>query len=264
VIWIEDPEDSRVQNYQLRKHKEESSPYFVCDHEKTVVRLLDSQLETVSVLGTQPYLTKHKDLLDAKQIPEDRRFVMREETFHQTIGFAVHRGFLALGKKPENKKPEELSFPIVVCEGIVDAENLGSVFRTGTALGWKSFVLDGRSSPPYLRRTVRVSMGAVFRSEIAVVEDLHAVLATWKAGGRRIAGLCLPKEGEETWELGRETQASQPPDVLLLGNEAEGLREGTRALCTSLLTIPMQEEVDSLNVSQALAVALGAWLGKTA
>ncbi len=123
-----------------------------------------------SVLCTEKYYHKHKDLIESKVTDPNKRFIAEPSIFERTIGFSVHQGFMAIGKQLWTPI-EKLSFPAIALNGIVDSENIGSIFRTAVAFGIQSILVDERSANPYLRRSVRVSMGAILKTKIFRVED---------------------------------------------------------------------------------------------
>ncbi len=263
MIRIENPKDSRVSPFCLIKHKEDVSQYFLCDHEKTVVRLLESSWVVKSIFGTEHYLQKHSDKIKNKGVSEDQIFFAEESVFLETIGFSMHRGFIALGVIPENKSLDDLKSPIVICSELADAENLGSILRTASAFGIKDILVDEKTTSPYLRRSVRVSMGNLFYQRIRRSESLLSDLKDLKQKGICLVGLSLP---DPRFTAKQKTLPDfQFPEkfALLLGNEANGLADTIKSECDILVSIPMALEVDSLNVSHSLASLLGFRLSGT-
>ncbi|TGN20246.1 TrmH family RNA methyltransferase [Leptospira idonii] len=257
MIQIFDPLDPRVAPYSLLKAKEEKTDYFIADNEKTVVRLLESSLEVVSIFSIEKYLSKHKRLISTKISNPNSIFVADRSVFESTIGFSVHQGMMAVAKKPELNDPN-LSFPIIVCNRIFDAENIGSIIRTSAAFGISSLLLDKKSSFPYLRRSVRVSMGNIFSQKIFQTDSLGSTIEGYKAKNIPVIGMSLPRNDQELARSFSLIEEFRFPErfLLVLGNEAEGIDPDILRLCDRLIYIPMKNGVDSLNVSHSLAVAL--------
>ena len=80
---------------------------------------------------------------------------------NKIVGFKLHSGVMAIGKQPVDVNLSELESPVVVMNGIINSENVGSIIRNCAAFGFESIITDKQTSSPYLRRAVRVSMGAV-------------------------------------------------------------------------------------------------------
>lgn len=262
-IRIRNPLDPGIADYSLLKRKEIVRDHFVADHEKTVLRLLESELETLSLFLTEKYYFKHENFI-RKQLPLDRPvYVADEEIFEQTIGYSVHRGFMGIGRIPKDWSFPAFSKIIVATNEIADAENMGSIIRTSTAFGVEQMITDSYTCSPWLRRSIRVSMGNIFYTQMRRSPDLPSDLNQLKSEGYRIIGMSLPLPGEESRTRTLEEIKFPTKSVLLLGNEANGIHDHLAKICDVFLTIPMNPRVDSLNVSHSLAVALGqAWVQK--
>ncbi|WP_411821264.1 TrmH family RNA methyltransferase [Leptospira sp. 'Mane'] len=258
MIQIQDPSDPRISPYSLLKSKEEVSDFFIADNEKTVIRLLESDLEVISIFALERYIQKHISLLQSKKISSDNIYYAEKSVFEKTIGFSVHQGIMAVGKKPLPILKENLELPIVVCNSIADAENFGSIIRTSAAFGIKSIIYDVQSCSPYLRRSVRVSMGNGFRIRFFQSTSLYDLMNEYRKQNIPIIGLALPNIRDNKDPSVSEIHRFSFPAkyMLVLGNEADGINAEIKNICDHLVYIPMSEGIDSLNVSHSLAVAL--------
>ncbi len=164
------------------------------------------------------------------------------------LGFDLRSPVVAVAEARDDDALS-LTYPIVALDGIHDATNVGAIMRTVAALGIPSVLRDSRSTSPWLRRSVRASMGACFFVRSAAVDDLAAYLADQRAEGRVVVGL---ETGPGTIPLGDCPR----PDILVVGNEGHGLRPSVRAVCNSLAAIPMALPHTSLNVVQASAIGM--------
>lgn len=251
------PHDPRLTAYQLLKAKEDPTDTFIADHEKTAVRLLQSPLKVESVFCMPKYWEKHKDLIQSRLPDTNQCFVAEKSVFEDTIGFSVHQGFMAVGHQRWNSITEATA-PMLLVNAIVDSENIGSILRTAAAFGIQSILFDSKSASPYLRRSVRVSMGSLFQIQLVRIPNLTETLRSLQNTDHKILSLSLPREGENllsktksVYEIGKQSKF-----VLVVGNEAEGVEPDVLNLSDSLVYIPMKNQIDSLNVSHALAVAL--------
>ena len=176
----------------------------------------------------------------------------------ELAGFPFHRGVLAAARRPRLPGPEELlaglgpsAASLVVCPEFSDNDNLGAIIRAAAGLGAAGVLLGRRCCDPFYRRTIRVSMGAVFNLPIARLADDAAGADLLKAAGFRLAAAVL---GREALALG--DWRPSPRTALLLGAEGPGLPPAWIELADELVTIPMSRGVDSLNVGAAAAVLL--------
>jgi len=135
----------------------------------------------------------------------------------------------------------------LVAERLRDPGNLGTVLRTGDAVGAGGLILVGDCVDPFSVEAVRASMGAVFTVPIARCE--WDVFRTWlRAGPGQLVGLSLDTDGDY------RTARYQAPCFLLTGNEAQGMPDACAAECDLLVKIPMLGRADSLNAAVATAV----------
>ncbi|TGL85275.1 RNA methyltransferase [Leptospira congkakensis] len=259
---IQSPLDPRLSAYHLLKAKEDPTDTFIADHEKTAVRLLNSSLPVESVFCMPRYWEKHRSLIESKLDDINKCFVAEKTVFEKTIGFSVHQGFMALGTQKWSSQSECKS-PMLLVNSIVDSENIGSILRTAAAFGIQSILFDSKSASPYLRRSVRVSMGSLFQIQLVKIFNLAETINNLQKSGHTILSLSLPKDREDLlsktksiYEIGKQNKF-----VLVVGNEADGIEETILNLSNELVYIPMKNNIDSLNVSHALAVALSHIIG---
>ncbi|HVM63626.1 MAG TPA: RNA methyltransferase, partial [Acidimicrobiales bacterium] len=199
-----------------------------------------------------------------------------------TVGFDLHRGVVALGRRPSPPSPDRLLAaaagsparaggpPLVaVLEGLNDHENIGALFRNAAAFGVAGIVLDPTCADPLYRRSIRVSMGHVLHLPFARLEPWPAGLDQVRAAGFVVAALS-PRPafvgGRRAVGLGalgqRACRSGAPGGIaLLLGAEGPGLSDGALAAADAVVSIPMAHGVDSLNVATAAAIAFYALTG---
>jgi tRNA G18 (ribose-2'-O)-methylase SpoU len=141
---------------------------------------------------------------------------------------------------------------LMVCVGIQDPENLGSILRTSAAFGVSMVLLGPHCADPFSRRVARTSMGANFRLPVVESLDLQADLLTLRDEfGVRLVATVLGSEAQPLPEVAVEDR-----HALLFGSEGHGLDQRWVELCDLRVTIPMRPAVDSLNVSVAAGVVL--------
>jgi len=172
----------------------------------------------------------------------------------ELAGFPFHRGLMACAQVPAAPPPAALAEArrLLVLPRLYDSENLGLLLRSATALGLDG-VLAGPGPGLWTRRTVRVSMGAVWRIPVWRAEDPWALLAEWKAAeaGSEIAAAALSSGAEDArdWRPG-------PRCALVMGPEDTGLDGAQMARCDRAVAIPMASGMDSLNVAAAGAILM--------
>jgi TrmH family RNA methyltransferase len=135
----------------------------------------------------------------------------------------------------------------IVAQALRDPGNIGTILRTGDAVGAGGLILIDDCADPFSVEAVRASMGALFTQEIAAAR--WPDFAAWlRSGDGQLVGTSLKATQDY---LGAEYRR---PCFLLIGNEQQGLPADYEAECDLLVKIPMAGRADSLNAAMAAAV----------
>lgn len=135
----------------------------------------------------------------------------------------------------------------IVAERLRDPGNLGTILRTGDAVGAGGLILIDDCTDPFSVEAVRASMGALFTQTITTApwEDFMPWL---RSGPGQLVGTSLNTETDY------QTPRYVAPTFLLIGNESQGLPADYEAQCDLLVKMPMRGKADSLNAAMACAV----------
>ena len=140
---------------------------------------------------------------------------------------------------------------ILMLESVRDPGNMGTILRNAVAFGIDRLIISSDCADIYSPKVVRSSMGAIFKLNMDVVDNLCDVADTLKEQGRRVLGAVL---GKDSLVLGKDKISSS--DVFVLGNEGHGLSDEIIEHCTDTIFIPIQNNTESLNVSIAAAILM--------
>jgi tRNA G18 (ribose-2'-O)-methylase SpoU len=238
---------------------------FVAEGE-VVVRVLASarqhRFRVRSLLVEQRRVEALRDVIDglADGVPA---YVVAQDVMNEVVGFAIHRGILALGERGAPLAAESLLGASAVhavsaaslaigLVGLTNHDNVGSVFRNAAAFGARGVLLDAATCDPLYRKSIRVSVGGALVVPFARCDSADTMLDTIEAAGWE--ALSLSARGEELLDA-VVADAAPRGRVLLMGTEGHGLPAGILAR-TRRVRIDMTPALDSLNVAVASGIAL--------
>ena len=185
--------------------------------------------------------------LSTMTIPPDIKIeIATKEELTKITGYKMHQGIMALGVKPENTPLEEMHGAALVLNGVVDPENVGAIARNAVAFGIRNLIVDTYSSPPYLRRTIKVSRGALFQMKIHITSDLPLLLKSKQGVATSLSNQSIPL-----------SEAILPKDpYFIFGRESTGIDQNVLDSALFQVKIPIDPIVDSLNVAVASGIVL--------
>ncbi len=135
----------------------------------------------------------------------------------------------------------------IVAQALRDPGNLGTILRTGDAVGAGGLILVDDCTDPFGVEAVRASMGAIFTQ--AIVTTRWADFIAWlRSGPGQLLGTSLQTDHDY------QAVRYEAPTFLFVGNEAQGLPTAYQAACDVLVRMPMLGKADSLNAAVATAV----------
>ncbi|HVI33265.1 RNA methyltransferase [Phenylobacterium sp.] len=207
----------------------------------------------VSVLVAEQRLEGLRGLL-APLPAETPVYAAAQEVMDAIVGFPIHRGILALGRRAE-PAPEALlaGLPdkalVVALSAVANHDNMGGVFRNAAAFGADAVLLDADCCDPLYRKAIRVSVGAALTMPFARLPAGADLVGVLQAHGVEV--LALSPQGAE--ELDEVVPAART--AALFGAEGPGLAAGVLAR-TRTVRIAMAGGFDSLNVATTSGIVL--------
>src|SRR3984885_12367760 len=238
TIEVDRPDDIRLADYtrltdaSLRTHLEAEHGLFIAEGTKVITRAVAAGYPVRSMLLGKSRLADLPALAEASAaspasgasatVPAPV-YLVPDEVAESLTGFRVHRGALAsLARKPlpEARTVLDQARRIVVLEDLVDHGNVGAIFRCAAALGVDAVLLSPRCADPLYRRSVKVSMGAVFAIPYARMTGWYDGLADLKAAGFRLLALT---PDESATPIDDALSRADDRVALVFGTEGDGL-----------------------------------------
>ena len=182
------------------------------------------------------------------EVPEQVQVVRVPEDVMESISpMQAPQGALFLCRLPENR--EFTPVPgMLLLDGIQDPGNLGTILRTADAFNVPVALLEG-CADPYNHKTVRASMGAVFRSPV--------LQTTWQQAKTACDSAGVPVAVTALSETARDIrQAPVDTMAVVIGSEGQGVRAEILQEAQEKLIIPMQARCESLNAAIAASIVM--------
>ena len=138
----------------------------------------------------------------------------------------------------------------LLLEDIQDPGNLGTMLRTGEGAGVDGVIMTEGTVDIYNPKTIRSTMGSLYRMPFFYTEDMAATIALLQNEGIRVYAAHL--QGKQYYD----EMEFQGGTAFLIGNEGNGLKKETADLADSYLKIPMEGKLESLNAAVAAALLM--------
>jgi tRNA G18 (ribose-2'-O)-methylase SpoU len=256
-VRVEDPADPRLAGYREVRERDLAGRRGEFVAEGVVV------LEKLLAAGRHPLASvlvaaKRADALApllARAPPDVPIYLAEQPVMDALVGFPIHRGVLALGRRAPDPDAAALlaALParalVVALVGLSNHDNVGGVFRNAAAFGADAVLLDAGCCDPLYRKAIRVSVGAALTTPFTRLPAGTDVVDLLEAAGFTTVAL-TPAGALTLAELPRP-----PRCAILLGTEGPGLPPAILARARGV-RIPMSGGFDSLNVAVASGIVL--------
>jgi TrmH family RNA methyltransferase len=237
---------SLVQLQEKAKTRKQSG-MFLIEGQREIELALKGGYELETVLFCPDFISGNDLPVNASDVIEISRDVYQKLAYRDTTegilavakSKSLHLSDLKLGDNPL----------ILVAEAPEKPGNIGALLRTADAANLDAVIIANPKSDLYNPNIVRSSVGCLFTNQIAVgtTEEIITFLKE-----KNIAVFCATLQDSAPYH----TQIFTKPTALVVGTEATGLTEAWRKAATQNIIIPMQGEIDSMNVSVAAAVLI--------
>jgi tRNA G18 (ribose-2'-O)-methylase SpoU len=256
VIQVDDPDDARLEPYRVVRERDLAGRegLYVAEGRVVLEKAIAADPGAVaSVLVAAHRAASLAEVLAG--LPATTPvYAASQAAMDQVVGFPIHRGILALVRRPELSAQDLMArLParalVVGLVGIANHDNMGGVFRNAAAFGAAGVLLDDSCCDPLYRKAIRVSVGAALSVPFARAGAAPRMLDLLEAAGFEVVALS-PAGGSILSDL-----RLGPRAAVLLGAEGPGLPAEVLARVRTA-RIPMAGGFDSLNVATASGIVL--------
>ncbi len=261
TIRIEDADDPRIAEFQAVRDRDLTGRGGRFIAEGTVVlRMLAQAHRAKSGFVAEKLLLLENRVSGLEDIlgrfPDDVPvYVASSAVLDRIVGFHLHRGVLAIGRRAEEPSIADLlqNLPekalVVAAFGISNHDNIGSIFRNAAAFGADAVLLDAACCDPLYRKSLRVSVGSVLSVPYARTGTMTELLDALMSGDFAIWGLS-PAGHVEIRDV-----PAHPKMALITGTEGDGLPAHILS-AVKTARIAQMPGLDSLNAATATGIAL--------
>ena len=238
----------RLLQLQKKSKARNEEKVFIVEGLRTFVEVPEERVEKVYI--SESLYNKKKQELKLERFSYE---VLSDSVFEHVSDTKTPQGILCIVKQKRYNIKEllEMENPhFMVLDNLQDPGNLGTIVRTAEGAGVNAVFLSKESVDIFNPKTIRSTMGSIYRMPVVYVEDLVALLDIFKEKG--IKSYAAHLEGKNSYD--REDYKGGT--AILIGNEGNGLRDEVSNAADIWVQIPMQGQVESLNAAIAASILM--------
>lgn len=245
ITSIQNPRIQKLRALKSKRARQEQQATLV-EGRKMVAEALALGLVSTLVIGKE-WAAEYTDLQEAAET-----LLVPDYVLAALVHSKSPQGIAAEIRLPQTVLPCEGK--LLALEQVQDPGNVGAMIRTADAAGWSGVLLGAGCADPYGPKTLRATMGSIFRVPLVTGLNLVDQLRIYREAGFAVCGAAL--SGEPVFE----TKLPKAPLILAIGNESAGLTEEVLTVCTHRFRLPMQGGAESLNAAVAAGILMYQWV----
>jgi len=245
---IQNPFIKNLFKLQEKARERKNQGLFLIEGKREIELALKGNYEITSLL----FLANKINENFLADFPADELIEISQEIYHKLAYRSSTEGIIAIAKT-KSLALSEITISknplILVAEGIEKPGNIGAILRTADAANIDAVLIADAKSDLYNPNIIRSSVGCVFTNQIAIGTS-EEIIVFFKENNIQIFAATLQNSNEYYKESYIKSSA------IVVGTEDTGLTEIWRTNATQNINIPMQGQIDSINVSVAAAIIL--------
>lgn len=242
------PQVKRLAQLQKKSKVRNEEKVFIVEGIRMFAEVPKNRVEKVYI--SESLYNKKKQELDLQGMPVE---ILSDNVFQYVSDTKTPQGIMCIVKQVQYNIEELLRIRnphFMVLDNLQDPGNLGTIVRTAEGAGVDAIFLSKESVDIFNPKTIRSTMGSIYRMPVIYVDDLLELLDTFKEKG--IKSYAAHLEGKNSYD--QETY--QDGTAILIGNEGNGLRDEVSKKADIWVQIPMKGQVESLNAAIAASVLM--------
>lgn len=243
-----------IKSLHAKKYRDEFNQYIIESY-----KLIEEAMEykrhfSLLLLSEGAFKSKEgQSLLHRAETMQIPLYIASDKVFADASELDTPQGVLAVLYKQEQKLDSILSmssYSLIVLDEVRDPGNVGTIIRTADACGLTAVVLTKGCVDLYNAKTIRATMGSMFHIPVITDASGMELLQALKQNGAAVLG-ADPHSKTNCMDVKR------PPKLaIVIGNEANGIKDEIKAITTQNITIPMPGKAESLNAGIAAAILM--------
>lgn len=224
---------------------------FVLEGARLVFDVLNSFYEVKYFVAIEHSFEKYKLQCDEMVEKAEKSFIISQDVASKLGDTQNSQGIFAVCKmKDENQTDVNIISKQIALDNVQDPSNLGAIVRTAEALGIHRVIVGG-GCDIYNPKALRASMGSMLRVNLIRCDNLADFLKEQKNKGVSVYGTSPDKNALPITDADFSKEC-----ICVIGNEANGISDSVKSVCTNLITIRMLGNAESLNASVAAAITM--------
>ena len=248
ITSTSNPQVKRLLQLQKKSKARSDEKVFVVEGFRMFIEVPKKRVEKVYV--SESFYNKKKQEMKWDEFPLE---ILSDSVFKHVSDTQTPQGVLCIVKQEEHDIETLLNIEqphFIVLDNLQDPGNLGTIVRTAEGAGVDAVFMSKDCVDIYNPKTIRSTMGSIYRMPTIYIEDTVKLLETFKEKGIKSYAAHLNGQNSYDRESYREGTA------ILIGNEGNGLRDEVSNEADIWVRIPMEGQVESLNAAIAASVLM--------
>lgn len=246
ITSTSNPQIKKLLQLQKKSKARDEENVFVVEGIRMYMEIPEERVEKVYI--SESLYNRKKLVLNIEKYPYE---ILSDSVFQHVSDTKTPQGILCIVKRKEYQLNDLLNIEnphFIVLDNLQDPGNMGTIVRTAEAAGVDAVFMSRDCVDIYNPKTIRSTMGSIFRVPHIYIEDLLELLQKFKK--REIISYAAHLDGVATYDQENYRKGT----AILIGNEGNGLREEVAKKADVLVQIPMCGKVESLNAAIAASV----------